>query len=50
MTPVKENNYKKHSILTYKMDNNRLQYFKTIYSYITTDIIPEVYRRGFIIE
>ena len=60
-SPVTGNNYKMHSILTYKMENNRLGCInrdkngcynikKLFYSYITTGIIPEVYRRGFKIE
>ena len=54
-------NYKMHSILTYKMENNRLGCInrdkngcynikKLFYSYITSGIIPEVYRRGYKIE
>ena len=54
-------NYKMHSILTYKMENNRLGCInrdkngcynikKLFYSYINLGMIPEVYRRGYKIE
>ena len=54
-------NYKMHSILTYKMENNRLRCInrdkngcynikKLFYSHITSDVIPEVYRRGYKID
>ena len=54
-------NYKMHSILTYKMENNRLGCInrdkngcynikKLFYSYINLGVIPEVYRRGYKIE
>ena len=53
--------YKKHSILTYKMDNNRLgcinrdkngcQNIKKLFtSYMTSGTIPEVYRRDYILN
>ena len=54
-------NYKMHSILTYKIENNRLGCInrdkngcynikKLFYSYINLGVIPEVYRRGYKIE
>ena len=60
-SPITGKNYKMHSILTYKMENNRLGCInrdkngcynikKLFYSYITSGIIPEVYRRGYKID
>ena len=56
-----EKKYKMHSILTFKMENNRLgcinrdkngcQNIKKLFnSYINTGTIPERYRRGFKID
>jgi len=60
-SPITGNYYKMHSILTYKMENNRLGCInrdkngcynikKLFYSYINSGVIPEVYRRGFKID
>ena len=60
-SPKTGKNYKMHSILTYKMENNRLGCInrdkngcynikKLFYSYITSGMIPEVYRRGYKID
>ena len=57
-SPKTGKNYKMHSILTYKMDNNRLgctnrdkngcnNIKKLFYSYMNSGSIPEIYRRGF---
>ena len=60
-SPVTGKNYKMHSILTYKMENNRLGCInrdkngcynikKLFYSYMNSGVIPEAYRRGFKID
>jgi len=60
-SPLTGKNYKMHSILTYKMENNRLGCInrdkngcynikKLFYSYINSGVIPEVYRRGYKID
>ena len=53
--------HKMHSILTYKMENNRLGCInrdrngcqnikKLFYSYMTSGTIPEVYKRSYILD
>ena len=60
-SPVTGKNYKMHSILTYKMENNRLGCInrdkngcynikKLFYSYMNSGVIPEAYRRGIKID